>query len=158
MIQVLEKPRAKGTTKKAAPASAVPAKSDLGTSLGILQDLLDRAWQTDEPQQNCGDSNRLLATATSMVEDLQEDYASPVKVECGLYDIAAQVKASLQVPGDTPSTERVVLAGQIGHVLSGLLNDPLVLKNWGPVEENAPASASKNIDFIEVIPHARSCH
>ncbi|QIL71633.1 hypothetical protein G7048_15495 [Diaphorobacter sp. HDW4B] len=154
MNAVIEKPKAKSLPKKAAPA---PAKNDLSASLSVLQGLLDNAWQSScDPEQGSCDGTRLLATATSMVEDLQADHSSPIKVECCLYDVAAQVKAALLVPGDTPSAERVALVGQIGVVLGGLLDDPLVLKNWGPAPTNAPIIAVDEIDFPEVIPHARA--
>ena len=153
MSSVIEKPKAKSLPKKAAPA---PSTNDLSASLSVLQGLLDSAWQSDDPEQKSGDSNRLLATATSLIEDLQADRSSSVKVECTLYNVAAQVKAALLVPGDMPSAERVALVEQIGVVLSGLLNDPLVLKNWGPALTNAPAFESEEIDFPEVIPHARA--
>ncbi len=153
MNAVIEKPKAKSLPKKAAPA---PAKNDLGASLSLLQGLLDSAWKSGNPEQSCCDGARLLATAMSMVEDLQTDHNSPNKVEGTLYDVAAQVKAALLVPGDTPSAERISLVGQIGAVLSGLLDDPLVLKNWGPAPSSAPAFAFKEIDFPEVIPHARA--
>ncbi|QIL69592.1 hypothetical protein G7048_03915 [Diaphorobacter sp. HDW4B] len=155
MNAVIEKQNAKFLPKKAAPA---PAKNDLGASLSVLQGLLDSAWQSScDPEQGSCDGTRLLATATSMVEGLQADHSSPVKVECALYDVAAQVKAALLVPGDTPSAERVALVGQIGVVLGGLLDDPLVLKNWGPAPSSTPAFAFEEIDFPEVIPnvHAR---
>lgn len=156
MNAVIDKPKAKRASKVARATPAAPHGILIGGALNNLQDLLTRAWQSDDPDQNSGDSNRLLAAATSMVEDLQVDHGSPVKVERTLYDVAAQVKAALLVPDDNPTDERVALVGQIGVILSELLDDPLVLNSWSPPIRGTLASAAAIIDFSEVVPIARS--
>ena len=152
MNAVIEKPKAKSLPKKAAPA---PAKNDLSASLSVLQGLLDQAWKCDEPENLSGDSNRLLLTARGLVDAIQSALSAE-EAEGLLYDVAAQVKAALLVPGDTPSAERIALVEQIGVLLSELLDEPLVLKNWGPAPSSAPIIAVDEIDFPEVIPNARA--
>lgn len=154
MNAVIEKPLTKTVAKKVAPAPK--REIHIGGALNCLQDLLDRAWKTGDPEQGSGDSNRLLSSARYIVGHLQNDHTDESRLECGLYDVAAQIKAALLVPGDSPSAERVALIGQMGVLLSDLADDPLILKNWAPPASETPAKASNEVELSEAVPIVRS--
>lgn len=156
MNAVIDKPRTKTAAKKAAPAPASTPDARIHEAIDTLGTLLNHAWQVDGAGQNSCDSNRLLSTARYIVGHLQDDHSNESMLERGLYDIAAQVKAAMMVPGDAPSAERVALVDQIGVVLSDLLDDPQVLKNWAPKKSGARNHASNDFNAAEVIPAARS--
>lgn len=134
MNAVIDKPKAKRASKVARATPAAPHGILIGGALNNLQDLLTRAWQSDDPDQDSGDSNRLLhgglGIASKIIANLGVNQS--LEVKGSLYDVAAQVKAALLVPGDAPSAERIAIVEQIGGILSELLDDPLVLKLWSP--------------------------
>lgn len=138
MNAVIEKALAKTTTSRArAPQAPAPAEQDPRFQGALMQlySLLNEAWQTDDPDQYSGDSNRLLATGADLVMDLVRAETPRSEAERELYDIAAQIKAAMLVPGDTPSAERLALVEQAGEILKHLLEDPKALDAWTPPEQ-----------------------
>lgn len=150
MSAVIDKPRSKTTTTKApapAPQATAPEGQDPRFQGALMQlySLLNEAWQTDDPDQYSGDSNRLLATGADLVMGLVRSETPRSEAERDLYDIAAQIKAAMLVPGDTPTNERLSLIDRAGDILKVLLDDAEAIQPW-----------RKSINIAEVVPHARS--
>lgn len=146
----LVKPMATAVAKRnAAPKIQAPAPVAQDTPfqgvLTQLYSLLNEAWQTDDPDQITGDSDRLLSTGADLVMDLVRAETPESESTNLLYSVAAQIKAAMQVPGDTPSNERLVLVEQAGEILKSLLDDAKAIEPW-----------RKSVDTSEVVPHARS--
>lgn len=93
---------------------------------------LDDAARTEETQSWSGESDRILRTAHEMAVEMitaptgHEDNTPGNRA----YTIAALIKAALQVPGDTPSAERLTFIEQTRAPLVGLTGDPKVLDGW----------------------------
>lgn len=136
MSAVIEKPRAKRVVvSKTTPTAPAPQASPFHGPLKQLHALLLQAYQYGDPEQESSDSDRLLATGADLALDLVETDETLANVEPLLYDIAAQIKAAMIVPGDTPSAERIALIEQAGVILKALLDDPRVLEVWSPPEQ-----------------------
>ncbi len=117
-----------------APTAAYPATREQEIAwLEFLENVLDHAANTDEAGSWSGDSDRLLRVASEVAGRLS---ANPADAgDCNTvvnraYTIASVIKAALQVPGDTPSAERLAFIEQAWVPLIGLTGDPTVRDGW----------------------------
>lgn len=101
--------------------------------LGELSATLNHAAHTEDESGLCGDSDRLLRVAHELADQLHihpDETGSCASILNRTYTIAALIKAALQVPGETPSGERLRFIEQAREPLVGLTGDASVLDGW----------------------------
>lgn len=87
--------------------------------LGNLASLLQAAAITDEPHEHSGESDRLLRIAATLIPFFIRGHIKTDSENFG-HDLAALVRASRLVPGDTESDERRALLKQAEPILASL--------------------------------------
>lgn len=130
MSDVIEKSHARIMAPKASASAQMGHDPRFQGVLMQLYGLLNAAWQTDDPDLYSGDSDRLLAAGADLVMNMVRSEITEAQAESPLYNVAAQIKAAMMVPGDTPSAERLALIEQAGEILKHLLDDPKALDVW----------------------------
>lgn len=122
------------TDPSPAPTAAFPATREQEIAwLESLENALDHAANTDEAEFWTGESDRLLSVASELAGRLlahPSDAGNCRAVDNRAYTIASLVKAALQVPGDTPSAERLAFIEQARVPLVGLTGCAEVLDGW----------------------------
>ncbi|WP_053843947.1 hypothetical protein [Paracidovorax avenae] len=114
-------------------AAAPATQQQQNAWIQALARALDQAANTEEAGSWSGESDRLLRVAHELADHLHihPDQAGT----CGTIDnrahtVAALIKAALQVPGDTPSAERLAFLEQTRAPLVGLTGCITVLDGW----------------------------
>lgn len=122
------------TVAASAPVSvALPTRHQERAWLEALAAALDQAASTEEALIWSGESDRLLRVAHELADHLHihPDEAGACRtIDNRAYTIAALIKAALQVPGDTPSPERLAFIEQTRAPLVGLTGCATVLDGW----------------------------
>lgn len=116
------------------PIAAFPAtRKQESAWLESLAIALHYAANTDEARAHSGESDRLLRVAHELADHLSahpDEAGHCATVENRAYTIASLIKAALQVPGDTPSADRLAFIEQAWVPLIGLTGDPTVRDGW----------------------------
>lgn len=155
MNAVVTPTRPKARKASPSPAPATPAALDEHTAAGcvnafaVVSEMLECAWRADEANLACGDSTRLLRLAFNMADEVCVQQPFIANGQGVAYDIAALVKASRRVPGDTNSTEREEFLTIAGQHLAWLTKDEDVMADWSPesgAKAKAPAAPAPNQD------------
>lgn len=121
MSEVITRPAETKTRSTKAPAKAAPTAPDpIKVAFDIVQTLLDEASATDEPHAWSGDSNRLLRIAHNIADEASVRPPNASDAESVAFNIAALIRASKLVPGDTESEERRNLLDQAAVQLNWL--------------------------------------
>ncbi|WP_375576385.1 hypothetical protein [Paracidovorax oryzae] len=120
-------------TKVEQEASAPATQQQQSAWLEALATTLDHAANTEEASSWSGESDRLLRVAHELADHLHihPDEAGPCKtIDNRAHTIAALIKAAMQVPGDTPSPERLAFIEQTRSPLVALTGCATVLDGW----------------------------
>lgn len=131
-----------------APTAAFPATREQEIAwLECLENVLDHAANTDEAPgpDSSGESDRLLRVASELAGRLlanPKDAGDCSTVDNRAYTIASLIKAALQVPGDTPSAERLAFIEQARAPLVGLTDCATVLDGWDTYPSATPSTGS----------------
>lgn len=133
------------TVAASAPASAnLPPKHQERAWLEALAAALDQAANTEEALIWSGESDRLLRVAHELADHLHihPDEAGACRtIDNRAHTIAALIKAALQVPGDTPSPERLAFIEQTRAPLVGLTGCATVLDGWDTYPQKCSAAS-----------------
>lgn len=128
------------------PTAAFPAtRKQESAWLESLAMALHYAANTDEARSHSGESDRLLRVAHELADHLSahpDEAGHCATVENRAYTIASMIKASLQVPGDTPSADRLAFIEQAWVPLIGLTGDPTVRDGWETYPRTPAAAAT----------------
>lgn len=128
------------------PTAAFPAtRKQESAWLESLAMALHYAANTDEARSHSGESDRLLRVAHELADHLSahpDEAGHCATVENRAYTIASMIKASLQVPGDTPSADRLAFIEQAWVPLIGLTGDPTVRDGWETYVRTPAAAAA----------------
>lgn len=130
------RPKSRNTSPDPAPTTPMALHEHTAAgcvnAFSAVSEMLECAWQADEAKLACGDSTRLLRLAFNMADEACARPPSAADGQGVAYDIAALVKASRRVPGDTNSTEREELLTIAGKHLAWLTKDEGVLSDEHP--------------------------
>lgn len=137
------------TAPSLVPATPLTNQQQECAWLETLAAALNYAANTVEATAYSGESDRLLRVAHELADHLfarPDEAGSCATVGNRAYTIASLIKAALQVPGDTPSAERLAFVEQTRGPLVALTGDPTVLDGW----ETYPAQVAKQRDTAVV--------
>ncbi|CAN7504862.1 hypothetical protein LJR074_003507 [Acidovorax sp. LjRoot74] len=99
---------------------ATPQNDAIQVAFGQIEYLLNHAQGTEEDHSWSGDSERLIRIAHGLADEAALRPPKGVEIDQVAYDIAALIRASRLVPGDTESKERTAILTQVEQHLRSI--------------------------------------